>query len=65
MDDPNELRARAAHLRELVRRITDAPARCGILELAERYEAVAAELDAPSGRGDTTGGDIGSRNGPP
>jgi hypothetical protein len=56
MNDPNELRARAAHFRELVRYITDAPARRGILELAERYEAMAADLDAALGRGENTGG---------
>lgn len=51
-EDPKALRARAAHFRELVAYITDAPARRGILELAERYEALAAELDATSGRGE-------------
>ena len=46
MDDPDELRARAAHYRELAAYITDSRARAGILELATQYERQAAEMDA-------------------
>ena len=41
--DPAELLTRAARYRALAARITDEQARAGLLELAEKYEALAQE----------------------
>ncbi len=46
MDDPAELRARAAHYRELAAQITDARAQAGIIELARQSEQQATEIEA-------------------
>jgi hypothetical protein len=46
MDNPGELRARAAHYRDLAAQITDARARAGIIELARQYEQHATGLVA-------------------
>lgn len=46
MGDPAELRARAAHYRELAAQITDARTKTGIMELARQYEEQAAEIEA-------------------
>jgi hypothetical protein len=44
--DPEGLRERAEHYRELSSRITDPMAIEALLELAARYDALAAELEA-------------------
>ena len=44
MDVPTDLLTRAARYRVLAARVTDAQARAGLLELAEKYEALAREL---------------------
>jgi hypothetical protein len=51
--DPEGLRERAEHYRELSSRITDPMAIEALLELADRYDALAAELEscAPPARG--------------
>jgi hypothetical protein len=46
MDDPDELRARAAHYRELAAQVTDAQARAGIIELARQHERQGAAMEA-------------------
>jgi hypothetical protein len=46
VNDPEELRAKAAHYRELAAQVTDAQARAGIIELARQYEQQAAEIKA-------------------
>jgi hypothetical protein len=45
MDDA-DLLARATHFRELAARVTDEQTRSGLLELAERYEALAREIQS-------------------
>jgi hypothetical protein len=57
VDDPEELRAKAAHYRELAAQITDAQARAGIIELARQYEQQAAEMETGErNAGDDTAG---------
>jgi hypothetical protein len=51
MDDPDELRAKAAHYRELALYITDARARSGAIELSRQYERQAGELEAAQASG--------------
>jgi hypothetical protein len=46
MDDPDDLRAKAEHYRELAQYVTDARAQAGIKQLAEQYEARAIEREA-------------------
>ncbi|HEY7579704.1 MAG TPA: hypothetical protein VH855_19100 [Acetobacteraceae bacterium] len=45
MDDA-DLSARATHYRELAARVTDEQTRLGLLELAEKFEALAREAQA-------------------
>jgi hypothetical protein len=44
MDDPADLLRHAERYRTLATRVTDEPTRIGLLELAQRYEALAAEM---------------------
>ena len=46
MDSPHDLRARAERYRRLVSTVTDAQALDALRELATRYEAMAAALEA-------------------
>jgi hypothetical protein len=51
MESPRELRERAEHYRHLAGRVTDRQALKALHDLAIRYEALAAELEAsPSSR---------------
>ena len=45
-DDPDGLRRRAARYRQIASRILDPMAVEGLLELAKRYETMAAEMEA-------------------
>jgi hypothetical protein len=47
-DDPESLRERAAHYRELAMKITDPRALEALQELASHYDALAAELEMHS-----------------
>ena len=42
--DIDELLDRAQHFRTLATRVTDAATRDGLIELAEKYEALASEM---------------------
>jgi hypothetical protein len=46
MDSPHELRARAERYRQMTATVTDPLALEALRELADRYEAMAAELEA-------------------
>jgi hypothetical protein len=46
MNDADDILARATRYRELARRVTDEQTRAGLLELAEKYEALAQEMRA-------------------
>lgn len=46
MDVAADLQTRAAHYRDLAVRVTDEQARAGLLELAEKYEAIARQMQA-------------------
>ena len=46
MDTASDLLQRAKHYRTLATHVTDEQTRAGLLELAEKYEAMAAEMQA-------------------
>ena len=46
MDVAADLLRRAEHYRELAAHVTDAQTRAGLLELSEKYEAIAQEVRA-------------------
>lgn len=51
MESPRELREKAARYRHLSRFVTDARALEALLDLAERFEALAAELERSGPQG--------------
>jgi len=51
MDSPRELRERAARYRHLSRFVNDARTLEALLDLAEKYEALAAELERAGQQG--------------
>jgi hypothetical protein len=46
MDDTADLITRAARYRALAAHVTDEPTRAGLIELAEKYEALARSTEA-------------------
>jgi hypothetical protein len=46
MDVASDLLRRAAHYRDLAAHVTDEQTRAGLLELSEKYEAIAQEVRA-------------------
>jgi hypothetical protein len=46
MNSPDELRKRAIHYRDMIRDIDDERAIEALRDLAERYDALAAEMEA-------------------